>query len=262
MSVQGLPNIGNSCYLNSAIQVLKCCPLLSRILHLPGYQSQNFMARFLGPVIDGLVNNPRLVLQQLVQKRKVQAGAQEDSHEAILEILDSIQPSKDVFGEEVYNLFQDVFKVGVKYTIDCPDCKYHSTTVQYDTFLYADYAEKLSTSMNEYFKDVTIPCENCKGDNAVRRTILKHLPKNLFICLKRYHNLGSSMSMPLEIKIGRNAFDLTGYVIHYGSLFGGHYVAEVKKDNQWYLCNDNNVTEISSPEHKNTGYVYLYVRRN
>lgn len=59
-------------------------------------------------------------------------------------------------------------------------------------------------------------------------------------------------------------YELYGVSHHMGTMYGGHYIAEVKdKSGKWYRCNDSHVTAISSPDtQSSSAYVVFYRRRS
>jgi len=57
----------------------------------------------------------------------------------------------------------------------------------------------------------------------------------------------------------KGRYDLYGIVHHYGTKNGGHYVSECKdpNTNNWYLCDDESVTPISSGPDLTSSSAYL-----
>jgi ubiquitin carboxyl-terminal hydrolase 5/13 len=63
-----------------------------------------------------------------------------------------------------------------------------------------------------------------------------------------------------EIIDGKGEYELFGVVSHMGSNTAcGHYVAHVKKNNQWILFNDEKVAVSESPP-LGLGYLYFFRR--
>lgn len=53
-----------------------------------------------------------------------------------------------------------------------------------------------------------------------------------------------------------------GTVNHFGTLQSGHYVANVRVENNWYHCNDAHVSYISEEDVlKSDAYLLFYTRR-
>lgn len=59
---------------------------------------------------------------------------------------------------------------------------------------------------------------------------------------------------------GRGRYELIGFISHMGANTAcGHYVAHIRKDNQWVLFNDDKVAVSRCPP-KELGYLYFYRR--
>mmetsp|Transcript_42585 Transcript_42585/g.40850 ORF Transcript_42585/g.40850 Transcript_42585/m.40850 type:complete len:102 (+) Transcript_42585:172-477(+) len=94
-------------------------------------------------------------------------------------------------------------------------------------------------------------------------------PKVLVIHLKRFQNtfmrrekLNTPIEIPTNIDMrpyaphsnhtskGQAVYNLFGISHHSGSLYGGHYIADVKCGNgSWYRCNDHMISKIGAPDH-------------
>jgi len=72
-------------------------------------------------------------------------------------------------------------------------------------------------------------------------------------------------------------YSLFGFIIHKGKhLHKGHYISIVKRDEKWYLCNDNIITELNAAfsgeyiffdkididETNRNGYLFFYRKIN
>ena len=67
-------------------------------------------------------------------------------------------------------------------------------------------------------------------------------PKNLFKCEHPEHG----------------QYGLQGFITHLGtSVFAGHYVCHIKKDNKWIYFNDVKVAETTEPPF-GKGFIYLF----
>lgn len=61
---------------------------------------------------------------------------------------------------------------------------------------------------------------------------------------------------------GKGQYTLVGFISHMGSNTAcGHYVAHIKKGNQWVIFNDEKVA-ISEHPPKDIGYAYLFKRND
>ena len=141
-----------------------------------------------------------------------------------------------------------------------------------------------------------VHCSSCakKTETKKQHTFAK-LPKVLCLHLKRFDaarnrkienfvsfpsrglNMGSMLSHWCEVTRLESSnyhaedmptaeptilYDLFGTVNHIGSMQSGHYVANVKVDNKWYHCNDQNITYANEESVlKSEAYVLFYIRR-
>ena len=103
-------------------------------------------------------------------------------------------------------------------------------------------------------------CDSCKKrTNAVRKTKVWKLPKNLIIVLKRFTYDGRKIHTPLvrfneDICLAElfsasspnkkdSNYTLRSIVDHHGSSNGGHYTAQVKQGDKCYNYDDESVSE-------------------
>ena len=119
--------------------------------------------------------------------------------------------------------------------------------------------------------------------DAQRATRIWRLPETLILSLKRFTMMGekidTSISFPLKdldmkkYVVGPrldkkfNTYDLTGIILHYGILGGGHYIAIVRNPGgkTWQVCDDSRTKTI--PESKvdtcsSSVYALVYQRKD
>jgi ubiquitin C-terminal hydrolase len=129
-------------------------------------------------------------------------------------------------------------------------------------------------------KDGSTQFLDCRGE-ALRRYPSKResyrfkaIPNDLFFSLKRFDNEGCKVNVPVNIPLqihlkrgkhlleGDANLELDGFIIHLGdSLKSGHYKSCIKKNGQWYLCNDKMVSKVTEKEALDlakTSYLYHY----
>jgi ubiquitin C-terminal hydrolase len=99
-------------------------------------------------------------------------------------------------------------------------------------------------------------CEKCKEKRiASKRQTIDIWGNNVLIWLKRFsNNSGKLIKNNKEIIIPiewRHDLYLHGAIIHYGSIYGGHYVYIGKYANKWYLFNDTSVDLINDEQLNN-----------
>lgn len=123
-------------------------------------------------------------------------------------------------------------------------------------------------------------CGQCRDFFRARKKMdLWSVPDVLVLQLKRFFTKGH-YQRKLTIRVDfPEELDLTGRVLgpqkeeslkyvltsvieHEGGLGGGHYVADVIYDNNWYRCNDELVKRMRAHDvHGDSGYILFYVRK-
>tara|TARA_B110000902_G_C14285343_1_gene578493 strand:- start:3755 stop:4231 length:477 start_codon:yes stop_codon:yes gene_type:complete len=117
-------------------------------------------------------------------------------------------------------------------------------------------------------KDNMVYCEKCKKKTIMsRRAEVEEWPDNLIIVLKRFvpfNGIFKKNTQEINIPLNwRKGYSLQGIVFHSGSIHGGHYVYIGKKNNIWYLYDDNSVSQLNDralENFKNNGYIYYFTK--
>lgn len=261
--MKGFNNIGNTCYLNSGLQMLiQNIDLCKMIIH---YSQQSQKLNIIGEFIKEYYNENKNAITPINIKKLVENSnelfigfQQQDSTEFIICLLDIIENeiSRISKTNNIDTLFGIKFNVRIKCKVrNCLEIYNHTENNNFllldinndtnsleDAYRNLKSGEKLD-SENKYY------CEKCKDKRiASKRTTIIEWPKYLFVWLKRFHHGGRNIrknAQALEIPLTwRHNNVLKGAVIHYGSLNGGHYVYIGEKDNKWYLFDDASVSEI------------------
>ena len=136
--------------------------------------------------------------------------------------------------------------------------------------------------LNNMFKieSIDYKCEKCENmkNNKIEKKIM-NIPKTLIMKIKKYYNIDNRMiknNQPinyppiLDIQpyiIGNESvkYELYAIINHVGTINSGHYYSYVKKYNtknntffnQWYCCNDSNVSTITNEEALNSENAFM-----
>jgi ubiquitin C-terminal hydrolase len=277
--MKGFNNLGNTCYLNSGLQMLIQNIDLCNIIIT--YSNQSLILNKLAKIIIEYHNEHSCSIspneiKQIIQERQLifNGFGQQDASEFIICLLNLIDEEIKKINpnsNEIDNLFGINMNVRIK-------CKYNiclqvSNTKEKNNFLILDINDEsktlddlyrnfkssdLLTDDNQYF------CENCKMKRiASKRYQVIEWPNNLIIVLKRFKQNGTFITKQnhhINIDLlWRHGMSLISAVIHYGNLNGGHYINISKISDKWYLFNDSNVSLIRSESELNNILNFAYV---
>lgn len=274
----GLPNKGNSCFVNSVLQCLYT-------------------------VFDSF-ESPTLSLSRALRWRKEFFGdaySQEDAHEFLLYTLDklhrrntrrvslrfhtrSLTPNQlawKEYAEKDYSFVIGLFHGQYIVHNTCDSC--HKTYTSYEPFMGLELALPQNTQaqvqVQDLLKDHSRPetisgykCERptCKASRRERTVTqyrkINRYPQCLTICLKRFHGgrrpvkNNALVGISKRIQFYNRTYRLVGICNHIGSLNGGHYTANVLSgDGKWYNCDDERISRQSQFAIQNA-YILFYIK--
>jgi ubiquitin C-terminal hydrolase len=256
--MKGIINIGNSCYLNSALQLLFNSDDFCNITKLQLYDCIKEYKS------DQNNFNPSKVKALLDTRTNIFRGSyQQDSSECIIYLLDLVDQAKVV----------DRFGIKTNINIKCKmlSCLRESEHIENDLMLTLPLTNDLSDSYREYKNyerlenENAYQCDHCQTKTIGRKRIETiKWPDNLIIVLKRFDNNmvknNNNIMVPLE---WRHGYKLRGGIIHMGNFNGGHYIYYGYKSNRWFIANDSNVTPIDMNklnEITKQSYILYYVK--
>ena len=279
---KGFYNLGNTCYLNSGLQLIinnkeLCKDILLMAqnndppLNNNVYQVLLKIAQFIIDYYNDRSNvtlNPSFIKELMASKNNEFLGfKQSDSSEFIIYLLDYIFENF-----KVPKLYQSTTNIKIKCKLlTCLNISEHQ---EYNNYLILDILENFKDLDDCYrnykqreklMDENSYYCEKCQDKRiASKRTEITYWPNHLIIILKRFTNNGRPQKNNNKIDVPllwRHGYQLKGIVSHSGSLFGGHYIYIGNHNNKWIVFNDDHVSEIPIKfldNYKNTGYVYYF----
>ncbi len=281
--MKGIINIGNSCYLNSAIQML--------------FNSEDFRnilknKVFINTIFENIINtydnsnvfNPNDIKAIVAKNNKIFANCnQQDSYEFIIYLLDVVDKylgnSINHNSSSMNNILYNKFGMQTTSNIKCKmsNCGKESETISTELFLQLPITDELDLSesyrmyksVEKLENDNSYFCEKCNKKVVARKnTITTKWPDNLIIVLKRFDYMmrkdGRNFNIPLK---WRHGYKLKGAIIHMGSYGGGHYIYFGEENNEWFIANDSHISKINDIDSfmKNQGkqsYILYYQKEN
>jgi ubiquitin C-terminal hydrolase len=286
----GFNNMGNTCYMNAALQIIINSTVLTKIILTNTFSSPklNIYKKFLQSYRNGQSFGPAEIKHMVgLKDNKFMDMSQHDSHEFLINLMEILDDElkneyKDnpisILNIPLNNLMSTIFDTTVSSIIYSEETDEKSKTNIGEKILSLPIPKKEDVSLDdclEYYTQI----EKLTGDSqwrsnkedklvdAYKRLYLKSLPKYLLIQLKRFTFFSSSnknntsIDIPINLDIRNNSYQLRGIIYHMGSANGGHYVAIIYHKNEWYLCDDSNISKINDiNKYLDKGYTYLYVK--
>ena len=266
---KGFNNIGNTCYLNSGLQLFINNKELCNILLQN--TSDNEIIHNINNIIITYYNNPlniplnTIYIKENISKlNKVFCGnTQNDSFEFII-----------YFFELINNI--NLYELHINCIVKCKlkSCLNINTTIEKSNFLLLDINNN-SWCLDDCYRNFKISellysdnkyyCDKCKDKRiASKKYNISKWPKHLIIVLKRFIHNNNSIKNNKEIIIPlewRHNYKLKGIIFHSGTTTSGHYVYIGNHNNKWILFNDDNTKELLNNQldnYKNYGYIYYF----
>jgi ubiquitin C-terminal hydrolase len=269
----GLLNKGNSCYLNSVMQVLYGLSSFRKDVldaktndSTPSLKALQEFFLGMGNSQSAVFNPPDNFGQQLGDN-----GTQEDAMVFFTKLFDKIseeleangtpnfvEKSFSFFGTRTFKCKFGHSKVFPKEVLNVMPCVVKGQNNLQDSLKNTLFKEEEMMAPNQ------VECSTCSTltDGSLVYKLIS-LPEILICQLNRFEDVGSGIQklndyfeFPIELTIidegcdskcpkdGRE-YDLFGVVVHSGFLNGGHYwVFEKLEDGRWRKFNDSEVTEV------------------
>lgn len=247
---KGLANIGNTCYMNSALQCLVHIPDLTNHLLKNGYDGPCELTREYALLVKDLWRDksskyavPREFHAAFTKKYPTFANLQpHDVQEVILKLIDTFETSlgkefiRSIFnGQEVQEV---TFPKGV-------------STKTNDLTAIVLMPKKQNQTIEDLMKEREgldafsgyVDDEGNTWNAAVTRTYITRFPNILVVSFSQY-----DAKYTVRVPATYNGYALFGLVVHYGSIHGGHYAAFTKHKGVWRYIDDDTIVEQEPPE--------------
>jgi hypothetical protein len=239
--------MGNTCYLNSALQCLSHVPALTNRFLDHHYDGECDITREYSQLVrtmwrKGDTPDPRPFHTAFTNRFTTFKNMwPHDSQEVILNLIEVFQKSLGA------DFVKDIFYGKETYEVTYPNGKFNTPT---DITTLVVHPTEQGQTLFEMLKrreqyDVFSGYVDDKGTThnaAARRTLVSEWPSTLIVTFTQYD---AKYSVLITHEFSNYA--LFGLVVHYGSTHGGHYAAYVKHRGVWSFIDDDSVTPQEPP---------------
>lgn len=254
----GIPNLGNTCYINAILHLIYESVSIQDFLKVSRDRLslclRGFFHALLTPVPLCQLRTTRQELVACMPSYPI--GMQDDPHLFLLDLLQNLSNSGMSLEEYVATLVTEVTcSCGIKSTRNesCTSLSIGRTATNLQDCI-----------INHFIGEQEYLCETCKSAGLANfNSKLVLAPRALFVNLKIFTNRGTKIleksfaSDILMLPGSDNAYALTLIVSHLGdSLNSGHYVVNFRRGNDWIIYDDDEV--YISKHCVGDGYIFLY----
>ena len=279
----GLFNLGNTCYVNSIIQILRIIPDLF-VLNQTNQTCSILAISFRGLMASMNFRNseaPYDFINKLQQTfiNDFNVHAQQDVPDILQRMLNNFSRCGFITQNKIEIMYRQFTK--------CTVCKTINSFTDSNIICPLTISFSIQTSLNQFYESVSLSGENryqcdrcgCLQD-ASQYTKITQTPKYIFFQLKRSRHVNGEFSkdhspvrldrnIEVKVNIGDGLeqllpYELVGTIHHIGNTWtNGHYISYTNVDNQWNKCDDNHtsISEFSQIETR-SGYVVIYRSSN
>ena len=278
--VFGLINLGNTCFLNSILQILVHSPIfISNFLNdMNKFKpNQNTLAYSLFNLLMNIYSKEREFFAPydffeifLKKCHLFRWGEQSDSQRFFSNLVSILEAEIGPSNTCIKNVFEVVFIIRNQFYCDniyCGKINYQNENQQKMFVIFASVSDEskespinelLWNTYKEKIKQSNKICNNCGKNLILKRGSFFNFNKYLFINIQKV-DIETRMLNKTKIKIGdicldqKNNIHYTPYAInlHNGGMDFGHYYSYVKinsnknksEDGEWYLFNDEKFKE-------------------
>ena len=252
---KGIRNHGNTCYINSVLQVLLMIdPIVSQIFE---YQKddaqfkafQNIFLKLKFSILSS-VRSKKMVKTFILNGNNINLGEQLDAEEFLVKSLEFIEKNTGVSGLQQ-------LKTCVTSESYCETCKTQIRDKINEEYYVIPLDIVNKGSIKECFESfisvnhVSFPKTSCCNSDFFVNKRVNDLSRYLIFRLSRFafnnteyrtEKIYQKIRLNRSINYNKDHFKLVSFIVHIGNAENGHYVTFKKKKQYWTLLNDESVT--------------------
>ena len=268
---QGIVNIGNTCYINSVLQLFFQCNTIIHLILETNFNDSTVLFSLVEIIVKYFKNETPLNPHKFIKLTSKITYQQEDAHEYLLHLLNLIDDELKKTGTTLSSLVKHKYLTLIQSVESDNSQKIQSQ----ELVLSLPIAESLQTAYQLYCQEEIIEeWENeTKKFKAKKVNVVSSWPQYLFIVFKKYNNESKKIETEINIpiiwkiknlhknKVVLNIYKLKGVVIHVGNTHFGHYFTVLLREDKYYICDDMSVDEIEEKEATElikNAYICLY----